>query len=223
MNEGIETIVLLHGLGVTRHAMFALALRLRGQGFRVENWGYSSMRQSTAAHARALHGLLTELDEDPGVSRIHLVGHSMGSIVSRVALGMGPPTKFGRFVMLAPPNRGSHWAAVLGRWLGWLCRPLAELSAQPDSYVNQLPLLEDIDFGVIAARIDMLVPLANTHLDGECGHIVMMGTHSTLPFQRKIAKQVVQFLRTGRFQRRRAEQEVTKPKARIDARRSAAA
>jgi hypothetical protein len=81
---------------------------------------YASTRDSIAEHSAAMRELLETL---PGTPRISFVGHSLGNIVFRHAIGQwkanGDPQKMlerlHRVVMLGPPNQGSAFAASLSR------------------------------------------------------------------------------------------------------------
>jgi hypothetical protein len=88
----------------------------------------------------------------------------MGSIVVRVALNRIEPSRVGRIVLLAPPNAGSPVARIISKLSGQMIVPALELSDQPGSYVNRIESTNDFEIGVLAAKYDFLVPLANTHL-----------------------------------------------------------
>ncbi len=75
-----ETVVLLYGLGRTPLSMGALQQWLEHAGYSVTNWGYRSTRERIEEHGQRLHELLAELDADPLVGRIRLVGHCLGGI-----------------------------------------------------------------------------------------------------------------------------------------------
>jgi pimeloyl-ACP methyl ester carboxylesterase len=194
-----EVAVLLHGLGPGAFIMRRLARRVSQAGYETINWSYPSLRQTIEAHAQKLHELLGSLDARTDVKRIHLVTYSMGSIITRYALGMGRPAKLGRIVMIAPPNRGSFWAALVGPALRPCIRIIDQLAARPGSFVNELPQPDDLEIGVIAARQDLLVGCANTHLPKQTDHLVLPGLHSTIVLQRNAAQAVLQFLAAGRF------------------------
>ncbi|MEX0713284.1 MAG: alpha/beta fold hydrolase [Pirellulales bacterium] len=195
-----EWIVLLHGLGANARLMGPLERRLAAGGYSVLNWSYASLMGTIEEHGRRLHERLQTLDADASVARLHLVAHSMGSIVARYALGLGKPARLGRMVLLAPPNRGSRVAAWLGPWLRWGCRTIDQLAARPDSFVNQLPLPDEaIEIGVIAASIDALVACHSTHLPAQRDHIVVPALHSLMIYQPRVAREIVHFLAYGRF------------------------
>lgn len=198
-----ELVFVLHGFASGRLVMWPLVRRLERAGYRVRNWGYPSVLRRTEDHARRLHEALRRADASAEVDRIHLVAHSMGGIVARRALQLGPIARLGRLVMLAPPNGGSRaanpWASSLGR----IIRPIAELSEREDSYVNRLPPPEGVEFGVLAASADHMVRRGRTHLAGQRDHLVIPALHTVLALRRATALQVIAFLRQGHFERSR--------------------
>ncbi len=193
-----DAAVLVHGLAATSLIMAPLARTLTAGFGKILNWGYSSLWSPIERHGRSLAAILRHLDEThPG--RIHLVTHSMGGIIARVALSEYRPQRLGRMVMVAPPNRGSHVASRLAPWLGRICPPLVQLADRTDSFVCSLPLPQVPELGVIAAANDFLVLEPSTRLGCETDHITLPGLHSSLLFQRETAEQVRHFLEHGRF------------------------
>jgi hypothetical protein len=200
-NGGITTprefVLVIHGFGGKRLLMYPLCMRLRSRNFRVRTWSYSSLFGSLEQHATKLYEhLAVSLSHE---SRLHIVAHSMGSIVVRSALSMGTIPNLGRVVFLAPPNSGSPLARVAATFLGRICKPLADVSDGEQSYVKTLPALCEVDVAVVAARFDALVPTANTHLQGERDHMVLNATHNSLLLSGKVASLAALFLRTGTF------------------------
>lgn len=194
-----EAVVLLHGLGANRFVMTRLATYLDAQGYRVANWGYRSIRDSIESHAQVFQKRISDFLSHHRCDRLHVVTHSMGGIVARRAFSIGRPGNLGRFVMLGPPNSGSHIARRLAASLGRFCPPLHELSDAADSYVNRLDQPTGIDLGIIAAELDRVVKLTSTFLECQRDHIVLPGHHGMLPWRRDTAKQVEHFLRYGQF------------------------
>ncbi|MBC7853106.1 MAG: alpha/beta fold hydrolase [Pirellulaceae bacterium] len=194
-----HALILIHGLGAHWLIMSPLARRLQKQFGRVINWSYSSLWSGIERHGQQMAEQLQQLDDDPAVERIDLITHSMGGIVARLALAKRIPTKMGRMVMLAPPNTGSHVARSLAPVLGRLCPPLVQLSDAQQSFVASLPPPPAVDIGIIAARHDLLVAEARTHLPTEKEHIILPGMHSSLVWRRETAEQAAAFLASGRF------------------------
>jgi triacylglycerol lipase len=195
-----EAVLLVHGHGAHPVLLEPLRRALQRQGFRAVSWHYRSLRGSIEAHAAQLAVKAKELDEDADVERLHFVGHSMGAIVVRRALAMTRPRKLGRVVLLAPPNRGARLADLALRLFGRRLVAATELCSHPDSYVNRLEPVTDLDCGVIAASWDHAVSLASTYLPGQRDHMVLRSLH-TLPLHRHAPAQVAHFLRQGRFLR----------------------
>ncbi len=205
-NRQSETVVLIHGLAGSRLDMRFLAKRLRRIGFRVQNWGYWSLSTSIETHAGRLAELLRCLEASESVERIHLVGHSMGAIIIRAALEQylrsDKDTKIQRTIQLAPPNRGSHVATKLKRWLGWLAPSLSELSDCDESYVNQLgnPARDNrLELAVIAASKDRVIRPDCVQLDGQTDFARIEGHHGILTWYPQTGQLVEHFLLTGRF------------------------
>ncbi len=196
-----ELVVLVHGLLRTPRSFGALAGALEREGFATCRFGYPSARGRLDGHARAFAEELQRLVAQPGVARLHVVGHSMGNVVARAALALVRPASLGRVVMLVPPNRGSPVARWLAPLLGGLLPALRELSDGDGSRVQSLAPLAGVEVGVIAARFDHVVPESSTHLLGERDHVRLLSTHTGVLNDRKAHAHVVAFLRDGRFPR----------------------
>jgi triacylglycerol esterase/lipase EstA (alpha/beta hydrolase family) len=123
-----ECVSLVHGFLANKYMLSLLGRRLRDKGYLTSVWGYWNMQCSLLVHAERFARELAVLDADPRIETIHLVTHSMGCIIGRVALDHYRPGKMGRFVMLAPPNRGSFVATATARTFGRILKPVAELS-----------------------------------------------------------------------------------------------
>jgi hypothetical protein len=175
-----EYVVLTHGFMASRWMLTPLAGRLRKRGWETRCWGYESWRTSVTVHAGEFADLL-------------------GCIIGRAALDRCRPNKLGRFVMLAPPNRGSFVATATAGVFGRVLRPVAELTTHHTSLVNTTPQPEGVDIGVIAAGRDALVSLEATRLDVPHDHVTLPCLHSSLLFRRDAANLVARFLETGSF------------------------
>ena len=197
-----STVVLVHGLASNRLDMSLFSYRLKRIGYKVVNWGYPSIRKSNADHGNALADRLRKSDLlGRADERIHIVAHSMGCIVTRCALLNFIPSNLGRVVMLAPPNGGSHTARVLSPWLGWLSKTLTEITDDKDSFVNQLPTLKGVDFGVLAASRDRVIERTRTRLKGESDFAVVETGHGVMPWNREAVNLTHRFLTLGTFHR----------------------
>ncbi len=194
-----EVVVLTHGFLANRWLLIVLARRLRTLGWQTSVWGYPSLMPSVLTHGKRFAERLAELQAASSVKRIHVVAHSMGGIVTRAALSERMPAKFGRLVMLAPPNRGSFVATATAGLMGSVLRPVAELTTHPESLVNRLEEPTGIEIGVIAAGRDQLVSLDCTRLTVPHSHTVINCMHSSLLFRRDAATLTARFLEHGDF------------------------
>tara|TARA_A100001391_G_scaffold191996_1_gene165848 strand:+ start:133 stop:678 length:546 start_codon:yes stop_codon:yes gene_type:complete len=160
-------------------------------------------------HAARLSEDLCGLAESSQVCRIHLVTHSMGSVIARAAIHKSGierrwAAKAGRIVMMAPPNGGSRLTRIpLGPFASSFPQ-LCELSEAPDSYVRQLPSLQHMSVGVIAAERDFVVTVEATHLPGQRDHAVLPTTHQRLISHPEAIEMSMRFLQTARFNCNRA-------------------
>lgn len=195
-------VLLTHGFMANRWMLAPLAYRLRQYGWPTRCWGYESWRTSVTVHAAAFAGVLRDMNADIRFDTLHLVTHSMGCIIARAAIDMYRPPKLGRFVMLAPPNRGSFVATAMARVVGGVLAPVRELTTHDGSLVNTTPQPNGIDVGVIAATRDALVTLDATRLDVPHAHATVPCLHSSLLFRRDAAALVAAFLDTGSFDAR---------------------
>jgi triacylglycerol esterase/lipase EstA (alpha/beta hydrolase family) len=196
---GREHVALVHGYLANKFMLAPLGWRLGRQGYDTTAWGYWNMRCSLLVHAARFAGELESLDANPAIDTLHLVTHSMGGIIARAALDRFRPRKLGRFVMLAPPNKGSFVATKIAGTIGRVFKPVAELSTADDSLVNSLPMPDGVDLGVIAAKWDALVSDESTHPDAPHAYATIPTFHSGLLFRRDAADLVASFLERGEF------------------------
>ncbi len=198
-NHSSEIVVLLHGLASHRVVMRRLAVHLESEGYRTNNWGYFSLFDSIPKHGGRLLGLLEQLDQDDSIERIHFVTHSMGGIVVRYALSQKQISKASRFVMLTPPNHGSHVARIISRVTGPIWPAMLQLSDAEGSLVKQLPMPTGVEVGVVAASPDHVVRMHSTNLASQVDHIVERGPHRAVPLRASTHAVVASFLKHGQF------------------------
>lgn len=195
-----DVVILIHGLGSHPILLSLIERFLARRGFQTRNWSYLSILGSIETHAARLGEELNQLQGQSNVGRVHLVTHSMGSIVARHLLAESRPEKLGRMVMLGPPNRGSHVASALSPMLGLVCKPLSQLADTPGSFVCELATDCPTEVGIIAAAYDRVVPLANTYLPGQTDHVIVPSGHTRMLLRPDVAELVATFLEKGSFQ-----------------------
>lgn len=188
----LPTVVLVHGIGAHPVVMLPFQWALQRAGFRVHNFGYNSLR-SMKRSAERLRERLAFWSQLAPEQELHIVAHSMGCIVSRMALAGDRPQNFSRMVMLTPPSKGTPTADCLAPWLQWLAPSIQELRTDPTSLVNQLPV-PDYPFAVVKATWDIIIPATHVDLPGASETSTFRGSHSTVLVHRPTMGYVAKFL-----------------------------
>ena len=197
-----QTVVLIHGLGGNRSDMWRLERRLRCAGYQIRKIGYWSIGQRIEPLVERLKELLEEMENTSSVEGVHLVGHSMGGIIARGALADQRESKVKSLLMIAPPNQGSHVARQMAPWFGWMVPSLAQLSDAPDSYVNlldQLVELDDLKLGIIEAEKDRVIARGAVLLNRPHEYCRVRGNHAILTWYLRTVQLAEKFIREGRF------------------------
>lgn len=203
------SVVTVHGLWMRGASMAALPKRLRATGFEFHHYGYHSV---TSPLAHCATELAAYVDSVPG-DTVHLVGHSLGGVLICAMLEERVPERVGRVVCLGSPLRGSKTAARLARLPGGrllVGKCLADVLARNGfsacragveigSLAGRLPLGVGRLFGPFAEPNDGTVAVAETIIDGLADHVVLPVSHMALLWSGRVAEQVDQFLRHGRF------------------------
>jgi len=226
-----KAVVVLHGLGRSRASMESLCQYLREKGgYEVFNIEYPSTQSDMADHARALRHVVNHLH---GIEEINFVGHSMGNIVVRHYLGdlaRQDPAKqspnaaaadrrtkgrFGRFVMLAPPNQGALLADTFadnllfkeitgdaGQQLGRDWPELEKRLATPGFEFGIIAGGKGNDKGynpILAGDNDGVISVETTKLAGAHDFVRLSLLHSFMMDNAKVQEYVLRFLRQGYF------------------------
>ena len=209
-------LVLLHGLGRTRLSLWPLARAGKQRGWSVSNIGYPSRQRMIEPLAEYVAAAIDRrVPEGP----VHFVTHSLGGILLRYAASVGllPPHRIGRVVMLAPPNQGSDLADRLRDvWLYRLITGPAgqQLGTGSNGTPRLLPPVP-FDLGVIAgsrpgnplfARAfagpsDGKVSIEAARVAGMRDFLIVARTHTFLMWAPEVIDQVFHYLAHGQFAR----------------------
>ncbi len=215
-----EVAVVVHGLFRGSRTMATIGRDLAGAGYDVFVYDYESTRDDVAGHGGEFRRFLCRVaGEYPG-AKIHIVTHSMGALLARYALAHLDPDapdewrdkaaeeclgagRFGRIVMIAPPNRGSKIARAVSRipWGERLVRPIGDLSSEEGALASRLPCIEVIPTGIIVARYDVAVAEGLTDYPPAEEVITIGVTHSLSVLSRRVRNAVLGFLAEGKFPR----------------------
>lgn len=207
-----RTAFLLHGILRSERSMRRIEKTLTERGFRVVNLRYPSTSRTIEAHS----AWLAERVKEEGRGELFFVGHSLGSVVIRHYLALHEPPQAKRFVMIAPPNRGSRAADGLARlWpYRWIFGSKAglELRASNRALWDDLPP-PPVEFGILAGGRgngwglnpflrgddDGTVAVDETKLDGAADYRLLPLQHSLILLSPETARLTAEFLETGRF------------------------
>ena len=215
-----HAIVLMHGLGRSSSSMKGLANYLNENGFGTTIClEYASSRDSISQHAAALREVVEGL---PVNTRIDFIGHSMGNIVVRHAIGdwqqNDPQSVINRIehvVMLGPPNQGASIARQLAKTgvFGWVAGEGAlELGKRWHELESKLAT-PPCPFGIVAGRLsessisnplvdgagDFVVSVEETRLAGSADFLEVPVLHSFLMDSTDVQRAVANFLKTEKF------------------------
>lgn len=210
-----ETIIFVHGIWMPGAEMTLLRRRLARSGYRTLQFSYPSVRRSLDGNALELQRFITSNH----LEQAHVVGHSLGGIVSLRAFAISPWLPPGRIVCLGSPLCGSIAANRLDRFR--VGRRMLGMTIHEG--VMRVPaaqwargVVDDREVGVVAGTVplglgrivtrfdepnDGTVALSETRIPGAADHIEVPVNHTALVTSSLVAGQVDAFLRQGRFER----------------------
>ena len=131
-------LILVHGMGRTPLSMLRLRRRLRRAGHHPILFGYSPTFETLqGATARLVKLIERRVD----TTHYALVGHSLGTVIIRSALGQLENRPPSACIFLAPPMRACKAAKFFSRFwpYKWLMGEMGQLLAQ-DAFMQGLPM-----------------------------------------------------------------------------------
>lgn len=217
-----RALVLLHGLFRTRSAMTSICKCVDDDKcFKTFRMGYPTTRGSVDSHARSLDSVVRSLE---GMSEINFVGHSLGNLVVRHWLKnlenekrtLPAGQKFGRMVMLAPPNQHPEIAAKLirGSVINYVAGPAATELASGWENLSPKLATPPFEFGILAGGKgdnngynplipgddDAVVTVESTKLAGARDFRVLPVLHTFFMDDKRAQELTLRFLNHGHFE-----------------------
>jgi pimeloyl-ACP methyl ester carboxylesterase len=183
--------------------------RLARRGFAVRQFHYRSV---TALLPEVIAEFRAEVLALP--PPVHLIGHSLGGLLVVRLLDQHPDLPVGRVVLLGSPVNGSESARSFVRMPGAallfgsladaeLLRPAPRVWRHPVE-IAVIAGSSSLGFGRLLSHLpqpnDGTVSVEETRLQGATAHLVLPVSHSGMLISARVARQVVAFLREGRFQ-----------------------
>ncbi|MFI4969761.1 MAG: esterase/lipase family protein [Lysobacterales bacterium] len=202
-----EHVILLHGIWMRGITLMPLARRLRAAGYAVETVDYASVFGGVEPAAARLRERMRAIDAEA----VHLVGHSLGALVSLQAARDMRDLPNGRIVCIGPPLRGSAVARglaaipggrlLLGHSADALVEGLEKWNGtrRVGVIAGRLPFGLGITIGALTSPHDGTVSVAETQLPGIADHRTVAASHTGLLFSSEVADLTLDFLRDGRF------------------------
>lgn len=187
-------ILLVHGI-VDNHSIFAVMERaLRRRGFNnISSFDYSPLTSDVRETAGRLATAIERLTRDSGYERIHVVGHSLGGLITRYYVQrMGGDARVRTLVTLGTPHHGTELATIgkflpLVRQLGPSSELIAELAEPaPTCRTRFIAFYSDLD--------QLILPSENArigHPDLDARNVAIRGVgHLSLPNNGRIAFEI---------------------------------
>jgi pimeloyl-ACP methyl ester carboxylesterase len=209
-------VVLVHGVWMPGAVMAWLRQHLaHHHGFRGHLFSYASIRGTLDENAE----LLADFIRDLGIDNAHLVGHSLGGVVSLRMLALNDDAPPGRLVCLGSPLCGCRVASTLTRhsWGNSILGKALVAGVLDEAAIHWAARVTDHrEIGIIAGTrpmgvgrlvttfdedCDGTVTVSETRLPGARDHLCLPVSHMGMTMSRAVADQTAAFLRRGEFLR----------------------
>lgn len=209
-------VVCLHGVWMPGAVMTLVKRRLESEyQYRAHLFSYPSIRGTLDENALSLAEFIAEQEFE----KVHLVGHSLGGVVSLRMLALEPDVPVERVVCLGSPLCGSRAASHLNQ-TDWGNTILGK--SVTDGVVDEAAtqwareVCASWDIGVIAGTVpvgvgqlvtsfdgenDGTIAVSETRLPGIKDHICLPVNHKGLVISNDVTDQTAAFLKRGEFLR----------------------
>ncbi len=208
----VRVVFLQHGMWRTARSMDRLARTLRANGYEVVNVGYPSTEAWIEDHAARLRDVVEARVAAGAVDELSFVGHSMGGLVIEEYLRRADARAPKACVYLGSPHRGAVLADKRHHWFAFQLamgsRAAAQLVTTAELHQRPIPfgdrsgtVVGDIGEGngAIPGHDDGTVGVAEATFAGCADSVVLPVGHSSITVVPAVLRQVLCFLRDGRF------------------------
>jgi pimeloyl-ACP methyl ester carboxylesterase len=201
-------VVIVHGLWLRGYEFFLLRDRLAAAGFAPSIFHYHSTRNALEDVTAALAARLRSFD-----GPVHVVGHSLGGVITVETYDSEPDLPPGRIVLLGAPVQGSRAARGLAGWT-WGTQILGPLAVTELCKLCDRRWKHNREIGVIAGSLgfglgrwfadlptphDGTICLNEAQLPGATANLVLHVSHTGMLFSAAVAESTVEFLVAGSF------------------------
>jgi len=207
-------VYILHGYGGSLIQMDKIYKGLKHEGYNTENYTYPSFKECIDSIG---HDLSLKVKQD-NYDTVSFVTHSMGALVVRSMYKYINPTMhfpfIYRFVMLAPPNKGTEVADFFSNssLKSFLGPNVSLMRTDSNSYAIKLPR-PTCEVGLIVGikgkkpwfnpfmpdDNDGTVTMKSAILGNEKEIITVKSMHILMPLKKKVITLVLRFMKTGTF------------------------
>jgi triacylglycerol lipase len=186
-------ILFVHGIVDNRTIFAPMRRGLRRRGFgRLRTFSYGPASSDVRATAARLGTVIEALCEETGCERIHVIGHSLGGLITRYYVQrMGGDAHVDTLITLGSPHSGTHAARLLPIPLIKQLRPGSDLMSElalpaPECSTTFVAYWSDLD--------QLIVPQRNArleHPDLEVRNVLVRGIgHLSLPINGRIVHEI---------------------------------
>ena len=203
-----QMVVVVHGLWLTGSAMTIVRSRFEHMGYQARSFSYPSVNADLSSNAAQLFAFVRELDAEV----IHLVGHSMGGLLSLQMLQEHDEPRIGRVVLAGSPFQDIHAVrnlmqhpftqSVVGKSIAqWLAQAKPDVTSRYQ--IGVIAGDRSVGLGRLITHLetpnDGTITVAETQVPGAKDSIVLHVSHSEMLISADVVHQAAHFLDTGQF------------------------
>ena len=106
-----DYVVLIHGMKQSSKSMSKIAAHLNELGYTTIKIDYPSTKHSIEDSVK--HFILEKLATLDPKRKVHIIGYSLGGIITRYIIDNHKPENLGNVILIGSPNNGSEIAGIL--------------------------------------------------------------------------------------------------------------